>query len=187
MKAALLLVVALVAGANAASACECMSIPRTVALGLARSDAVFVGEVLAKRDSVEREGQYESPWGSFVAFHVQHAWKGAWADTVVTVVTPWQGGGCGYPFKAGERYLVYADSALPGRYSAWRGRAVFTDICTRTQQLWHAAVELRELGVSPTDSEWIRGCVPSWRDSVALVPLADSLARNSLRIRDSGK
>jgi hypothetical protein len=61
----------------------------------------------------------------------------------VVVFTGSGGGDCGFPFRRGESYLVYASANTDG----WLG----TGICGRTAELSRAAADLRELGT------------PSWR------------------------
>jgi hypothetical protein len=185
MRELILAAAGLVAAMGVASACQCVDVQRTVESRLARWPAAFAGEILSKRDSFvvdtaksKHFGQeIVSSWGSIMTVRVLRSWKGPRADSLVTLLTTWQGGGCGYPFDAGRRYVIYADTALLGPYSAWHERALITHICTGTRRLWAAADELRQLGLEVSDSEWMMGTSPSWRDSVVLVPLADSLAR----------
>jgi 5-hydroxyisourate hydrolase-like protein (transthyretin family) len=60
------------------------------------------------------------------------------------VATGWGGGDCGYPFKRGERYVVYADrDEKDGR--------LYTGICTRTRPLAEAEEDfafVRALGAA---------------------------------------
>lgn len=47
---------------------------------------------------------------------------------------------CGYPFRVGERYLVYASNGYEGEPELW------TNICTRTKSLANAANDVKVLG-----------------------------------------
>ncbi len=89
------------------------------------SKAVFVGEV------VEID---KSKPDAIVTFEVKKMWKGAKSETMV-VRTNNQGKACGYVFRQGEQYLVYAyDEGM-----------LRTSICTRTAEVKSAAEDLKEL------------------------------------------
>ena len=77
MRRAILGVAGLVAGTGAVWACTCLPPARTAAVELLKSDAVFVGEVLSKRDSSEHEDGGWTSVGSIVGLHVLRCWKGA--------------------------------------------------------------------------------------------------------------
>lgn len=63
------------------------------------SKAVFSGQVLA----IEKSGKYSAR----VKIRVEKLWKGILKDTY-TVSTALISASCGYSFKVGEKYLVYA-------------------------------------------------------------------------------
>ncbi|HEV3048747.1 MAG TPA: hypothetical protein VGX50_00475 [Longimicrobium sp.] len=106
--------------------------------GLASSDAVFTARVLSVRDTVVGRGsEYGPRQMRRVTLRVDRAWKGVGSRTVV-VVTGMGGGDCGFPFRRGKSYLVYAHGTGDGSLSA--------GICGRTAELARAAADLRALG-----------------------------------------
>jgi hypothetical protein len=115
-------------------ACSCIP-PRDVPTSLEEADAVFSGTVTAVRTvgSFSR-GPYPV---RRVTLRVDRAWKGATSRTVV-VTTGMGGGDCGYRFRRGEAYLVFAHRANSGSLS--------TGICGRTAALSRAAADVRALG-----------------------------------------
>ena len=94
---------------------------------LKRASAVFVGEVLNVRSYNE--------YVYHVTFRVHRAWKGS-GTAKETIITPLLDGMCGYPFRTGEKYLVFAYGKNPA-----------TSLCTRTKLLTDAARDLEELGL----------------------------------------
>lgn len=102
---------------------------------------MFEGIVLG----VEREDTAHEPGVAassmdfvLVRLRALRAWKGITAETV-TVATHEGGASCGFGFRVGERYLVYAYGA--------RGRLT-TNICTRTTAIDRAWSDLRDLGAA---------------------------------------
>jgi len=127
-----------------ASACQCTMPPgsRDAERALADSEAVFSGEVV-KIDP-------PSPWKSSATietdtFRVSEVWKGPEQKTL-EVHTALFGASCGYPFKEGQEYLVYA-------YAGKQGLEV--DLCNGTQRLTEAEADLEVLGAGkkPTGGE----------------------------------
>lgn len=94
----LLVIAAACTASNESIACSCAG-PETVALAVQQSTAVFVGQVT----SIEPVSQ--GMWYT-VTFAVDAAWKGIEEPVVVATVA--NSAACGYPFKAEERYLVFA-------------------------------------------------------------------------------
>ncbi len=94
---------------TSAFACTCAEQPRQEAFETA--DAVFEGQVAEIASAPDRaSSQKGMPGGDLqVRLHVVRAWKGVppMAEEL-TVRTARSGGACGYAFKAGESYLVYA-------------------------------------------------------------------------------
>lgn len=144
---------------KAASACSCANqlSPCAAFNGM---PVVFVGRVASiKEDKAEftRFGAKEVIRTGLVAhLIVEEALKGI-TQKEVDVVTGGGGGDCGYPFREGERYLVYAypnqrgDAEDANRVSsthiAGSGVKVFpgsltTSICTRTRPLKAAQDDL---------------------------------------------
>jgi hypothetical protein len=124
---------------DCASACSCggSGAPfREVAKG-AGSSAVFSGEVIDAE---------KGPQISRFTFRVSKVWKGKQRETR-TVSTPSYGAACGYPFKEGKEYLVYAywgPTGSPPRPS------LKEDACGPTKLLSEADANLRVLGNGET-------------------------------------
>jgi hypothetical protein len=114
-----------------ALACDCPPLPPPKE-ALNKSAAVF----LAKVTKVEQAGL-----GWRVTLDVERWWKGSDATTQ-TVFTAKNGAICGYTFKEGERYLVYAFSR------GQQGEELFVSLCSRTGTAEQAekAGDLKELG-----------------------------------------
>jgi len=126
--AAALLLLALYA--NPASACSCLS-NGPPCQWYFQVDAVFAGAVTVIS---EIDGPPDLPYPlRLVRFAVERGFRGVDAATA-EAVTGMGGGDCGYPFKTGERYLVYA-------YRNQEGRLV-TGICSRTRPLAEADEDL---------------------------------------------
>jgi hypothetical protein len=77
-----------------------------------QSQSVFVGEVVEINNSLT---------DTLITFNVERIWKGTKSERIV-VRTRNRGKTCGYNFKEGERYLVYADEELR------------TSTCSRTRE-----------------------------------------------------
>jgi hypothetical protein len=118
---------------DCASACSCAVPPGSeqeqARRELADSSAVFAGEVI----DIEKGPQVSS-----VTFEVSKVWKGRQRE-IRTVSTPSYGAACGYPFKEGKEYLVYA----------W-GKKMEVYLCGRTTLLSKASADLEVLGNGET-------------------------------------
>jgi len=113
-------------------ACSCAP-PPSAAQSLGQAGAVFSGKVLqVKRvkGGNGQDGQVE------VVFAVDASWKGA-ERRVMSVFTASNSAACGYGFRRGRTYLVYAAES--------EGRLA-TTICSRTKLLRDAQEDLKELG-----------------------------------------
>ncbi len=125
--------------ASSGHACTCMQQPEAQA-AMTEAVAVFSGVV----ESVAQEGA-----DSIVSLQVSGAWKGAESSSMAirTVSDP---EACGFDFKVGGAYLVYAYPGTPAQ-----GGALATTSCTRTCPMAEAAGDLAELGPAspPTSSE----------------------------------
>lgn len=124
--------------------CMC-AYPEDVATELAGAHAVFTGRVVAVGDTVVGEGRFPGPYVRRVTLRVDRAWKGVDSSTVV-VVTGMGDADCGFRFRRGGAYLVFA----------YRGPDGLLDvgICGRTARLWRAGGTLRSLG--PPARRWPR-------------------------------
>ncbi|SRR6266581_1796159 len=152
-----LAVVFLGSGMSPVRACECIG-TSTPNRSLARAASVFTGYVVgvtlgSKWDSVNaarprdcgleitQEGAGTSLCLSeevVVTFEVIAAWKG-FTSGKVQVRTPAQGTACGFAFRVGQSYLVYADART-------QGGGLTTDTCHRTKATAEAQADLQELG-----------------------------------------
>ena len=85
------------------SACSCAELP-SVEEEFERSQAVFSGKVVDVREKRSIKG-YQT---KSVLFEVTNTWKGVKQSQII--ITTGQGGGdCGFEFKEGQEYLVYAN------------------------------------------------------------------------------
>jgi hypothetical protein len=147
--------VALAAGRGAA-ACECGA-PSDVGPALATSDAVFRATVEAVTDrfGARRRAWYwikgwfsdDTPPADSAAYVrccgldatllVTASWKGVRPSERVHVLTGRGQGDCGFDFRVGVEYLVYARRLPSGEF--------LTDICTRTKPAVDAKEDLATL------------------------------------------
>jgi hypothetical protein len=132
--------VAALACARDAVACSCMSSgpPCQAAFQV---DAVFIGTVRSiDLRKVPMDGMATPVDRRMVHIAVERVVRGV-EGTVVDVWTGMGGGDCGFDFKAGERYVVYA----------WRrDGALTTGICSRTRLLSDAAEDLAYFAALPS-------------------------------------
>jgi len=94
-------------------ACSCEGGDRPPCEEYWRSEAVFAGKVMKRSlfSVVEGEGDSRYEYQQvLVRFSIEQAFKGIAGDEV-EIVTGISGGDCGYYFKDGERYVVYAISS----------------------------------------------------------------------------
>ncbi len=141
-----------------AFSCTCAPKP-SVGKALSQSDAVFVGRVIAWNNaSIEFAPGHLSQGYTFV-FEVERLYKGA-LSSEVAVLTGHGLGDCGYPFKVGEEYLIYA----------YRDKGLETNICTRTTNISTADADLAELGVPKTI--FVHATKFSWSAAIAIFLLA---------------
>lgn len=117
------------------SACSCAELP-SVEEELERSQAVFSGKVLDVKEKQSLKGYITIS----VLFEVTNTWKGVKQSQII--ITTGQGGGdCGFDFKEGQEYLVYAnESTMYGEES------LVSIICDRTNKLSVLQEDLKILG-----------------------------------------
>jgi len=102
-----------------------------------------VGTVVSSKNA-KTTGQYDFN-SREVKFSVEESFKGL-GSTEALVFTGWGGGDCGYPFRTGQQYLVYA-------YKDEKDGRLGTSICSRTRQLSEAKEDLAYLrGLSQASS-----------------------------------
>jgi hypothetical protein len=123
---------------DCASACSCALPPgdqkERAERALSSSEAVFSGKVV-KIDQPSGPG-FSSEDFETDTFRVSESWKGP-EGGMLEVKTPVAGMSCGYPFKEGQEYLVYASEGQ-------QGLKVY--LCGETKRLSKAGADLALLG-----------------------------------------
>lgn len=120
-----------------ADACSCMG-PGTPCAALGSASAVFIGTVADARTRKYEGKKDELDWTPIVfKFNISRAFSGV-DGTEVEVATGRGGGDCGFGFRKGETYLVYA-------YASSDGKSLLTGICTRTRPIADATEDLEFL------------------------------------------
>ncbi len=131
-------------------ACKCAE-PGPPSEELAKFAAVFAGRVVSIQHSYDPDTAAPSPQDrTTIGFDVSTVWKGAVHEEMY-VTTPPTGGSCGFTFKVGAAYIVYAhDSAdADGGYTV--------SICSRTALLQHAQADVAAFGEGDTPQAGIGG------------------------------
>jgi len=147
-----IVVSALLALCGVVHACECEPMGHSID-EMGRSGAVFVGTVTAVhkdkphavRSQKGRVLKYEESLYLLFKFKVVKSWKGfdsANGSVLVRTMKAHFGFSCGYDFKQGETYLVYASGKAKNRW-------LTTTRCTRTRKLEDAQEDLRDLDSGP--------------------------------------
>jgi hypothetical protein len=137
---------ALLAAASSAFACTCM-VGAPVCQTYWTAGAVFDATV----ERIDPTSRTEDMGGREVTFtekivhlKIRQAWKGVDADSI-DVITAAQGGMCGYDFKPGKRYLVFAERrTADGRWAV--------SSCSQTHEFdgtGEDAAFLASLGTAP--------------------------------------
>lgn len=175
--------------APSAQACSCGgSGPPCESYGSA--SAVFVGTVIGTREmdkpkTVDRDDVF---YPRLFKFSVEQSYLGV-AGTEFEILTGYGGGDCGYEFKIGARYLVYA--------SLHRGKLV-TTTCSRTRPFSQAAEDLAFLGnlSSATPGATIHGQLLRIKNtkselasiaSEALITIEAGNVRREVRLDNEGR
>jgi hypothetical protein len=136
---ALVAVVAVLLSPAPALACSCIGeVP--LCQSFWQADAVFAGEVVA----FEKIDPKQFFSRRVARVRVERVWRGEVAG-VVEVSTGAGGGDCGYSFRNGQQYVIYAYKGPQGTLS--------TNICTPTKLLSRASADLEYFkGVSEPSS-----------------------------------
>ena len=117
------------------NACSCAELP-SVEEELERSKAVFSGKVIDIREKRSLNGYISK----LVFFEVTNTWKGVEQSEII--ITTGQGGGdCGFDFKVGQEYLVYANES-----TMYGAKSLVSTICNRTNELSSLQEDLKILG-----------------------------------------
>ncbi|HXG67737.1 MAG TPA: hypothetical protein VNO70_21725 [Blastocatellia bacterium] len=133
MKNFLIVIAFLLAVHDISLACSCVP-PGKPSEEMKESAAVFSGKVVEIRRN-QRTDDFFARVEAVI--EVERVWKGV-EKTTVSVFTSSDSAACGYGFKEGETYLVYASGDKEGR--------LLTTICTRTRRMKDAGEDLKELG-----------------------------------------
>lgn len=124
-------------------ACKCVE--STLDERFTRSTAVFIGTAIAQESTRGDNAVF--------TFRVHEPWKGVKQNRVV-VATRGNEGTCGFPFKVGERYLIYANGSREG------DPRVETGLCSGTMSLSQAGEVLAQLG--PASVKFTEDAAPSF-------------------------
>ncbi|MDQ3804778.1 MAG: carboxypeptidase regulatory-like domain-containing protein [Acidobacteriota bacterium] len=167
-------------GAGRALACSCIGpVPPCHEYG--RASAVFVGTVTGLKTNKREEGSYDFSPRVF-RFSVEQAFLGV-AGHEVEVATGTGGGDCGYNFRRGEKYLVYA------YHSAGSGRLT-TGICSRTRPYLAAAEDLEflsGLGSMPAGVQIAGRVLRERRRDADASPEYDGVPSSTLSVSGEGQ
>jgi hypothetical protein len=107
-------------------------------IALKESTAVFAGEVVEiDRPSLPIKSSIDPVT---VTFRTSESWKGP-EGGMLKVRTPVSGVSCGYKFRSGESYLVYASEAF-----IVEGEGLEVSSCSETKPLSEASADLEALG-----------------------------------------
>jgi hypothetical protein len=147
-------------------------------------DVIFAGTVRSVVPLPEddlpplRQGEMRIPRTVRVEFDAVVPFRGTPGANVI-VLTAGSGAACGYAFKPGDRYLVYANS---------RGMELVTGICSRTRPLSEAAEDLQffETLSAPSDRARLYGTVTHWEREVSTEQPRDYGPVPNLRVNVSG-
>ncbi len=138
------------------SACTCR--PTDLLSALLDSDVIFSGTAVWSADPRAGESTISSADPIHYHFAVDRVYKGEAADSLL-VISARFGASCGYSFKPGKRYLVYA----------WaHNDTLTTGLCTRNAPLERAGEDLAFLETVPngTAAEVDAALTASARDSL---------------------
>ena len=133
-------------------ACDC-AYPGAPCKAFANTPTVFVGRV-TKISTINRHTPAGDNYNDrLVFFEVERSYRG-WKATTAEIVTGWGGGDCGYDFREGVRYLVYA-------YPHPETGKLYTGICQRTRSVSEASEDLEYLTAkeNPAHRSGIEGII----------------------------
>lgn len=122
-----------------AQLCPCPT-PRSPAVALAESDAVFEAQVTSIREGTYVAEGTDPSSGRWVSALVLREWKGATAGTTRLLFTPTH---CPVGFETGTTWLVYARRST-------RNPDLRVTRCSRTRRTRDAREDLAVLGVPAT-------------------------------------
>jgi hypothetical protein len=156
-----------------ASACDCRFGGGAPCEEFWRVDAVFTGRVVGSSQITVDEETYKRT-ERVVRLAVERSFRGDVEQVETEVLTGLGDADCGYAFRLGERYIVYA-------HRNEKNHKLYTSICTRTRPLARAADDLafiRELATTRDSAGSIFGRVVrrnyQWKEGEDVIrPIAD--------------
>jgi hypothetical protein len=132
-----LVISALLLAPTEARGCTC-AIPGPPCQAYWSTSTVFSGQVTEIKTFTSDDEPFKGYKQKLVRFSVIQAFRGA-SGTSAETVTGNGGGDCGYPFKVGESYLVYA-------YHNPKDNRLYASICSRTRRLSEAGEDMEYIG-----------------------------------------
>jgi hypothetical protein len=133
-RATLFVLMAWMVAPQAARACDCVN-AGLPCKAFGNTPAIFAGRVA--KITATSSGYHQ------VTFYVTQDYRGLnMNEKIVDVLTGMGGGDCGYEFKQGVSYLVYALNGTPTMGEAGK---LFATICTRTRPLSEAKDDIEYL------------------------------------------
>lgn len=124
------------------SACSCVELP-SVKEEFNRSKAVFSGKVIDIKEKRSSNGYLAKS----ILFEVTNTWKGI-HQSQITITTGISDANCGFDFKNGKEYLVYANES-----TMYGAKSLVTIICDRTNELSSSKEDLMLLGKGQPPNE----------------------------------
>jgi Carboxypeptidase regulatory-like domain len=147
-----LVLTAVVITARPAAGCSCVT-GAPVCEAFWQATAVFTGRVTDIEPVTARDGPPRTH--RLVHFEVIDGFRGVTSESTVALVTGQGGGDCGYEFRPGNAYIVYAvTNPQSGQLT--------TSICSRTRLLGEASDDItyaRAIRTNPTAGGTISGTV----------------------------
>lgn len=119
-----------------ANACNCVG-EISVLEEIKRSDVVFMGEVISQMEFGIRESLTNIEFkNKRVTLKVYYSYKGHLKSDTVSIITGMGSGDCGYIFKTGHIYIIYANYETKYfNFCEKIDRFLYTDSCKRTCEL----------------------------------------------------
>lgn len=125
------------------SACTCAPLPPPQE-ALENAVMVFSGKVVK---IIPPNYRSTSPVSRIIAiFEISHIWKGSIATNETSILTPSLGVACGISFSEGGEYLVYADYQKNELFPEEDRNLLWTNFCTRTENISWAQEDLEVFG-----------------------------------------
>ena len=130
------------------------------------SGAIFIGKVIRiKKEKVGASGS--SVFRVRVTFDVERFWKGITDREAVVYTSPVGNGSCGFPFRKGQRYLVFA-GVIENRLT--------TSICSFTAESRYAANIVKGLALGEGNAPIKQPVSPDAKPNNGMHPTANSAA-----------